>query len=161
LDLAKIINANDTKIQKIRIRQLEDDLEYFFRILPELTVRSTVAGVFQRGRNMRTGQPLMTGDMAITGYSMGNVPELRWMKVNTFINENDFLKLHAGQKVVVRLDALPEIVFNGEVAHIGKLCRLKEQNSKQKGFDVEVKMLEPDERLKPGMTVSCEFLANK
>jgi multidrug resistance efflux pump len=161
LDLAKIINANETKIQKIRIRQLEDDLEYFFRILPELTVRSTVAGVFQRGRNLRTGQPLMTGDMAITGYSMGNVPELKWMKVNTFINENDFLKLHVGQKVIVRLDALPEIVFNGEVAYIGKLCRLKEQNSKQKGFDAEVKMLEPDERLKPGMTVSCEFLANK
>ena len=161
LELAKIINANDTKIQQIRIRQIKDDLEHFYRILPELTVRTTVAGVFQRGRNMRTGQPLVAGDMAITGYSMGNVPELKWMKVTTFINENDFLKLHVGQKVIVRLDALPEIKFNGEIAHIGKLCRLKEQNSKQKGFDVEVKMLEPDERLKPGMTVSCEFLASK
>ena len=161
LELAKIINANDTKIQQIRIRQLEDDLEHFCRILPELTVRTTVPGVFQRGRNMRTGQPLVTGDMAITGYSMGNVPELRWMKVNTFINENDFLKLHVEQKVIVRLDALPEIEFNGEIAYIGKLCRAREQNSRQKGFDVEVKMLEPDERLKPGMTVSCEFLANK
>jgi len=161
LELAKIINANDKKIQQIRIRQIKDDLEHFYRILPELTVRTTVAGVFQRGRNMRTGQPLVTGDMAITGYSMGNVPELKWMKVNTFINENDFLKLRVGQKVIVRLDALPEIKFNGEISHIGKLCRLKEHNSKQKGFDVEVKMLEPDERLKPGMTVSCEFLANK
>ena len=161
LELAKIINANDAKIQQIRIRQIKDDLEDFYRILPELTVRTTVAGVFQRGRNMRTGQPLLVGDMAITGYSMGNVPELRWMKVNTFINENDFLKLHVGQKVIVRLDALPEIVFNGEVAYVGKLCRLKERNSKQKGFDVEVKILEPDERLKPGMTVSCEFLVNK
>ena len=25
-------------------------------------------------------------------------------------------------------------------------------------FDVEVEILKPDERLKPGMTVSCEFL---
>ena len=160
LDLAKIVNENDLKIQQIRIRQIEDDLENFYQILPELTVRSTVAGVFQRGRNMRTGQPLNTGDMAISGYSMGNVPELKWMKVTTFINENDFPKLHAGQKVIVRLDATPDIIFNGEVAYVGKLCRLKEQNSKQKGFDVEVKMLEPDTRLKPGMTVSCEFLLN-
>ena len=128
-------------------------------MLPLLTVRSTVSGVFQRGRNMRTGQPLVLGDMMYCGYSMGNVPELKWMKVNTFINENDFLKLHLGQKVKVRLDATPEITFNGEVAYIGKLCRLKEQNSKQKGFDVEVNMLEPDERMKPGMTVSCEFLS--
>jgi multidrug efflux pump subunit AcrA (membrane-fusion protein) len=160
LERAKIINENDLKIQQIRIRQIEDDLIHFNRILPELTVRSTVAGVFQRGRNMRTGQPLVTGDMAITGYSMGNVPELKWMKVNTFINENDFLKVKTGQKVIVRLDALPEVAFNGELAYIGKLCRQKEQNSKQKGFDAEIKMLEPDERLKPGMTVSCEFLIN-
>jgi hypothetical protein len=91
---------------------------------------------------------------------MGNVPELKWMKVTTFINENDFLKLQVGQKVNVRLDALPELMFKGEIAYIGRLCRLREQNSKQKGFDVEVKILEPDERLKPGMTVSCEFLSN-
>ena len=160
LELSKIIHENDVKIQKIRIQQIENDLEQFYQIIPLLTVRSSVSGVFQRGRNMRTGQPLVLGDMMYCGYSMGNVPELKWMKVNTFINENDFLKLQVGQKVNVRLDATPEIKFNGEVAYIGKLCHQKEQNSKQKGFDVEVKMLEPDERLKPGMTVSCEFLYN-
>jgi hypothetical protein len=63
--------------------------------------------------------------------------------------------------VVVRLDALPQVSFKGEVAYVGKLCRLKERNSKQKGFDVEVKLLEPDERLKPGMTVSCEVIVSK
>ena len=160
LELAKIIQENDLKIQKIRIRQIEYDIELFYKIIPQLTVRSTVAGVFQRGRNPRTGQPLVPGDNMYAGYSMGNVPELKWMKVTTFINENDFLKLHAGQKVIVRLDALPELKFNGEVAYIGKLCRHRERNSKQKGFDVEVKIVEPDERLKPGMTVSCEFLIN-
>ena len=162
LELAKIVNANTMKIQQIRIRQIEDDLVQFNNIVPQLTIRSTVAGVFQRGRNWRSplGLMLNEGDMTYVGYSMGNVPELKWMKVNTFINENDFLKLQVGQKVNVRLDALPEVSFKGEVAYVGRLCRLKEQNSKQKGFDVEVKMLEPDERLKPGMTVSCEFLSN-
>jgi len=160
LELVKIIHDNDIKIQQIRIQQIKNDLEQFYQIIPLLTVRSTVAGVFKRGRNMRTGQPLTLGDMMYCGYSMGNVPELKWMKVTTFINENDFLKIEVGQKVTVRLDATPEIKFNGEVAYIGKLCRIKEPNSKQKGFDVEVKMLDPDERLKPGMTVSCEFLSD-
>ena len=158
LELSKIIHENDTKIQVIRIRQLKSDIEQFYRIIPLLTVRSSVSGVFQRGRNPMNGQTLALGDNMYMGYSMGNVPELKWMKVNTFINENDFRKLFVGQKVTVRLDALPELKFNGEVAYIGKLCRQKEQNSKQKGFDVEVNLLEPDERLKPGMTVSCEFL---
>ena len=160
LELAKIMQENDMKIQLIRIRQIENDLEFFYNFLPSLTFRSPVAGVFQRGRNMMNGQPLNIGDMMYCGYSMGNVPVLQWMKVNTFINENDFPKLFVGQKVIVRLDAMPELKFNGEVTYVGKLCRQKERNSKQKGFDVEVKMLEPDERLKPGMTVSCEFLLN-
>ena len=160
LELARVIQANDTKIQNIRIRQLKNDIDHFYQIIPQLTVRSTVAGVFQRGRNPSNGQPLTLGDNMYSGYSMGNVPELKWMKVNTFINENDFLKLTVGQSVTVRLDAMPELKFNAEVAYIGKLCRQKENNSKQKGFDVEVKILEPDERLKPGMTVSCEFSAN-
>ena len=162
LELAKIIIANDLKIQNVRIQQIKNDLESFKQIIPLLTIRTPVAGVFQRGRNPRTGQTLNTGDMMYAGgYSMGNVPELKWMRVNTFVNETDFLKIRTGQKVIVRLDALPELAFNGEISYIGRLCRPREQNSRQKGFDVEVKMLEPDERLKPGMTVSCEFLASK
>ena len=161
LELAKIIIANDTKIQDVRIQQIKDDLESFKQIVPMLTIRTPVAGVFQRGRNRRTGAMLIAGDMIYTGNSMGNVPELKWMKVNTFVNENDFLKLKTGQKVTVRLDALPEIAFRGEIAYIGKLCHPRENNSRQKVFDVEVNMLEPDERLKPGMTVSCEFLTHQ
>ena len=160
LELARIIIDNDLKIQKIRIMQIENDLESFTKIVPMLTVRTTVAGVFQRGRNMRTGNMLNAGDMAMPSYSMGNVPELKWMRVATFINENDFLKIKMGQKVTVRLDALPDVDFKGEISYIGRLCHLKDDKSRQKVFDVEVKMIEPDERLKPGMTVSCEFLAS-
>ena len=158
LELAKTIHASDLKIQQIRIEQLKNDLESFRRIIPMLTIRTPVAGVFQRGRNMRTGAMFNAGDMAMPSYSMGNVPELKWMRVNTVVNETDFINVKTGQKVIVRLDALPEIAFSGEIVHIGKLCRPKEPNSRQKVFDVEVKMLESDERLKPGMTVSCEFL---
>ena len=160
LELAKVAFANDLKIQNIRIRQVRNDIESFMRILPTLTIQTPVDGVFQRGMNVRNGTTLNLGDMAYLTYPMGNVPALRWMRVNTFINENDFRKLQVGQKVLVRLDALPEMKFNGEIANIGRLCNPKERNSRQKGFEVEVKMLDSDERLKPGMTVSCEFLTN-
>ena len=160
LELAKVMIENDTKIQQIKIRQIKEDLTLFNQVKPQLAIKSSVAGVFQRGRNLQTGKPYNAGDRAWPTYPMGNVPELKWMRVNTFINENDFLKIGVGQKVVVRLDALPEVKFNGEVTYIGKFCRLKEQNSRQKIFDVQIKMLDSDERLKPGMTVSCEFLPN-
>ena len=161
LELANIVLSNDLKIQEVRIQQIKNDLEHFRKIIPSLTIRTPVAGVFQRGNNWRNGAMINAGDMLYAGNPIGNVPELKWMKVNTFVNENDFLKIRTGQKVSVRLDALPEVKFDGEIAYIGKLCQQKEQKSRQKVFEVEVKMLKPDERLKPGMTVSCEFLTNQ
>jgi hypothetical protein len=55
---------------------------------------------------------------------------------------------------------MPKLKFMGEISYIGKLCHLKNEKSKQKVFDVEVRILKSDARLKPGMTVSCEYLQN-
>lgn len=158
LALNKIIDASDLKIQEIRTAQIESEIENAYSILPQLTIRTPISGVFQIAQNWRSRSMLKVGDQIYTGNNMANVPELKYMKVNTYINENDFLKIKVGQKVAIRLDAMPKEVFDGEVAYIGKLCHPKDNNSREKVFDVEVKVLKSDERLKPGMTVSCEFL---
>lgn len=159
-ELSKVIKANDLKIQEIRVEQIRKEVEDAKALLPALTLRTPVSGVFQIEYNWQGGTRNLykIGDNIYAGNSLGRVPELEFMKVNTQINETDFLKINLNQKVAVRLDALPKVVFEGEVAYIGKLCRLKDQKSKQRVFDVEIRILEPDERLKPGMTVSCEFL---
>lgn len=158
VELNEIIAKNEYRIQEIRVEQIRTRIKNAYEILPQLTIRTPIPGVFQIGRNRRNRTMLKIGDEVYPGNTMASVPELKWMKVNTFINENDFLKLKLGQKVAVRLDAMPKLVFDGEIAHIGKLCRTRDWESKEKGFDVEVNILAPDERLKPGMTVSCEFL---
>lgn len=158
VELYEIIARNDLKVQRVREKQLISEIENARKILPLLTIRTPIDGIFQIGRTNRNNQMLKIGDEIYVGNMMGNVPSLRWMKVNTYINEHDFLKIKNGQKADVRLDALPKVVFKGEVTYIGKLCRLKDEKSKQKVFDVEVKMLTSDERLKPGMTVSCEYV---
>lgn len=159
-ELNKIINANDLKIQEIRVEQIRKEIENAKALLPALTLRTPVSGVFQIELNRQNVNPTLykIGDNIYAGNNLAKVPELEFMKVDTQVNEADFLKIDVNQKVAVRLDALPKVVFEGEVAYIGKLCRLKDQKSRQRVFDVEIRILEPDERLKPGMTVSCEFL---
>jgi len=161
-ELSKIISENNLKIQRIRVRQIEDDIEYAKKLIPQLTIRTPISGVFQVGRRNRWESTLLkVSDEVYPGNNMGNVPELKYMKVITYISENDFLKIKLGQKVAVRLDALPKVAFDGEISYIGKLCRPKDWNNpRYKVFDVEVTVAESDERLKPGMTVSCEFLQN-
>ena len=154
---AKIIMKNDMQVQLIRQRQLINELQQANDLLPQLTIRTPIPGVFQVGENWQTDNPIQIGDDIYQGTNMGNVPNLQWMKVNSTVNEQDFLKIKIGQKVTVRLDALPKLKFKGELTYISKLCRPKDQKSRQKVFDVEIKILESDERLKPGMTVSCEY----
>lgn len=156
--LNEIIAANNLKIQEIKVKQIEEQIKNAYGILPRLTIRTPISGVFQIGKSRRTGALLKVGDEVYPSNVMGSVPDLEWMKVDTHVNETDFLKIKTGQKVRVRLDALPEVAFDGEVAYIGRLCHPKDEKSRQKVFDVEIKMLSSDERLKPGMTVSCEYL---
>lgn len=158
LELANIVNENDLIIQKTRVDQIRSDIDNAYALLPELIIRTPIPGVFQIARNNRTRELVKVGDDIYQGNKLAEVPDLEWMKIETQVNETDFRKIHLGQKVAVRLDALPKVVFDGEIEYIGKLCRKKDNNSRQKIFDVEVKILESDLRLKPGMTVSCEFL---
>ena len=139
---------------------MENEIQNAYNILPALTIHTPITGVFQIAQNHQTNTLIKVGDNLYPGSTMASVPELEWMKVNTCINENDFLKIKMGQKVTVRLDAMPNVAFDGEISYIGKLCHLKDEKSKQKIFDVEVTMLKSDARLKPGMTVSCEYLQN-
>jgi hypothetical protein len=159
LELNIIANANELKIQQIRLRQVKDNVENSYNALEKFTLRTPTAGVFQIAQSWNgSGGLLKIGDEIYFGMPIANVPDLTWMKVNTCVNENDFLRIHEGQKVAVRLDALSKVIFDGEISYIGKLCHRKDPKSKQKIFDVEVKMLNSDLRLKPGMTVSCEYL---
>lgn len=161
LELNEIINENDLKIQQIRVNQIRDDIQNAYDIIPQLTIRSSIPGIFQIATNRRTWQLFQIGDEVWRGNAMASVPDLAWMKVETQISENDFLRIKEGDKVLVRLDALPEVAFEGYISNIGLFCHAKDQNKpRHKVFDVEVRLLVSDERLKPGMTVSCEFLAD-
>lgn len=161
MQFSRIISACDLKVQQIRTRQIQNSLTDSRAILQKLTIRSTLAGIFQVGNNDQNGQPFKVGDDIYVGSNMGNVPDLTWMKVNTYVSEVDFQRIALGQKVLVRLDALPKVSFNGEITYIGKLCYLKDNKSRKKVFEVVVKLLVSDPRLKPGMTVSCEYLEKK
>lgn len=160
MELSQLIRDKELYIKEIEMERTRRDIQNTYALLDQLTLFTPISGVFEVMYNRRQGGGLIkVGDNVYAGNKIAMVPDLEWMKVNTSINETDILKIHEGQKVAVRLDAMSNVVFNGEITRIGKLCHQKENtNLKQKVFDVEVTLLDSDERLKPGMTVSCEFL---
>ena len=92
---------------------------------------------------------------------MIGLPDLSAMQAIVQINEVDIAKIDTMQKSNIRLDAFPETVFHGKVSDIAALARNKEKDSKVKVFDITILLDESNEKLMPGMTVSCEIILNQ
>lgn len=152
----KIIKENQIKIQKLKVSQIKLDIADAYIAINKLNITSPINGIVQLKQNRRSKQNFKIGDEIFLNQSFALVPDINFMKVKTSINELDYKKVRLGQKVKVRLDALPEVVFEGKISSLGKLSKPKEEDSKIKVFDAEITIINNDERLKPGMTVSCQ-----
>lgn len=158
LRIKPLMNAYDTRIQQIKVSQKKEELEKAIRTLDKLTILSPKDGLFEIGKNPRSYPPLdlKIGDAVYQGYLIAQIPNVEKMEVNSFVNEADFTKVHLGTMVNVRLDALPNVPFLGAITEIGRTCVEREKNMV---FKVKVVIEASDIRLKPGMTVSCEYIS--
>ena len=157
LELTRILEKQDQKIQKIKVIQRESDLRSAKENLKQLLIKSPIDGIFQVSINIFTQNPQnwRLGDSPYQGQMIASIPDIQRMKVKTHVNEAEFNKEKPGMKVVVRLDALPSVPFKGVIKEISKICFTL---GKEKVFNVVVEVTDSDIRLKPGMTVSCEYI---
>lgn len=154
LDLRPKLDSYDRIIQDIKVIQREVEIKNAKETLDMMVIRSPQDGLFQVKTNWN-GQNVKLGDNAYLGSMIASIPDIRKMKVNTYVNEADIRKVSEGMKAIVRLDALPSVPFNGTVTNISKICTARET---KKVFEIVVEIPETDLRLKPGMTVSSEFI---
>jgi len=157
LDLKPKLDDFDQHIQRIKVVQRQNELNNAKEALKLFLLKSPLDGIFQVEVNEWTDNPQMwkVGDTPYQGQILASIPDVTWMKVKTYINESDVKRVHKGMKVIVRLDALPSVPFNGSITEISKICVARD---KEKVFNVVVGIDESDLRLKPGMTVNCEYI---
>jgi HlyD family secretion protein len=155
LELKPKLDSLDLRIQQIKIAQKEDELKAAEETLSKMVVKSPLDGIFVVEQNWNTGQTIKVGDAVYLGNPVAQIPDIRTMKVKGFVMENDISRIKTGQSVIVRLDALPSVAFHGKTSLTGIVCIEKDD---KKVFPVEVIISESDLRLKPGMTVSCEYI---
>jgi len=157
LDLKPKLDDFDRRIQIIKVVQRQNELNNAKETLKLFLLRSPLDGIFQVAVNEWTDNPQMwkVGDTPYQGQILASIPDVTRMKVKTYINESDVKRVYKGMKVIVRLDALPSVPFNGIITEISKVCVARD---KEKVFNVVVVIDESDLRLKPGMTVNCEYI---
>ena len=155
-----VMDSFDYRVQKIKEKQVEDELAGAKEVLKQMLVTCPIDGLFQAAYSQRNYPPryIKVGDQAYTGMMIAKIPDIKHMKVRTFVHETDITKISKGLAVLVRLDALPDLPFHGKITEISKICTARE---KDMIFKVVVEIEESDLRLKPGMTVSCEYICKE
>ena len=157
LDLKPKLDDYDRHVQRIKVVQRQNELNNAKETLKLFLLRSPLDGIFQVAVNEWSDNPQMwkVGDTPYQGQILASIPDVTMMRVKTYINESDVKRVHQGMKVIVRLDALPSVPFNGSITEISKVCVARD---KEKVFNIVVGIDESDLRLKPGMTVNCEYI---
>lgn len=158
LETLSVVQAEDLRIHRAKIRKIESEIAVARQTLNAFVLRAPAHGLIEYRKNRLTGQKVAPGDQLWPGTPIIGLPNLSRMRVATSVSETDIDKIALNQQMRLRLDAYPNDVFAGHVTEIGRISRRKNKASKNKIFDVEVLIDESDPLLRPGMTVSCEFL---
>ena len=160
-DIAKAeIGSKRQKRDKAKL-----DVEQAERQLGALELVTPVDGVVTIMPNWRACCPppeFKAGDRAFPGQMIADVPDLATMRINARLEEAERGRMQAGQKVIVRADAVPDRELTGKIGEISTLARIDFSNwPPQRNFDLSVQLDQTDQRLRPGMNTSVRVAIDR
>jgi HlyD family secretion protein len=154
----ELIKAGPRKEQvdamRATVRQLEGALSMTKIDLENTVIRSPLPATVLR-RNVEVGEFVTTGfvgDRGAKGYVV-SIADLDDLRVELDISQNDFAKVAPKQPCRIVTDAYPDRTYRGVVDLISP-----EANRQKATIQVRVKVLDPDDRLKPDMNATVSFL---
>ena len=155
---------------EFQAKMMEEDFVRTKRQLGQAILKAPASGLIVVGKTWMGSEGLQkfkVGDMVYPRFRMIELPDLTDMLVVSLVGESDAPRVRVGMPVVIRLDALPDRTFHGEVSDISSLATepgYHEENPTpgRKNFEVRIKVKESDPaRLKPGMTADAEFIIDR
>ena len=154
LELAKL-GPRKEQIAAIEgsIREAQGRLDYAQTQMSNTVIRAPIKGTILQ-RNVEKGEFVTTGFSGVGGPKgfVVSLADLNDIEVELDINQSDFAKLHFGQKAIVFTDAYPDKKYNGSITEISP-----EANRQKATVQVKVKILNPDEFLRPEMNATVQF----
>jgi HlyD family secretion protein len=135
------------------IREAQGRVDLAQTQLNNTIIRAPIKGTILE-RNVEKGEFVTTGFSGASGPKgfVVSLADLNDIEVELDINQSDFAKLHFGQKAVLFTDAYPDKKYNGAITEISP-----EANRQKATVQVKVKILNPDEYLRPEMNATVQF----
>jgi HlyD family secretion protein len=157
-DLVKL-GPRQEEIDALRaqVAQAQGTLDYAQSQLDDTIIKAPIDGTILE-RNVERGEFVTTGfvgDKGAKGYVV-SIANLRDLQVELDINQNDFAKLGPTQPGIVTTDAYPDRKYQGAIEEISP-----EANRQKATVQVKVRVLDPDDYLRPEMNASVAFYSTE
>jgi HlyD family secretion protein len=156
-DLAKLgPRKEDIDAARGLVEQAKGQVALAETQLSNTIIRAPVTGTILE-RNVEKGEFVTTGfvgDKGAKGYVV-SIADLNDLKVEIDVNQNDFAKLGPKQKGIITTDAFPDRKYDGMIDEVSP-----EANRQKATVQVKVKVLHPDQYLRPEMNASVAFVSD-
>jgi HlyD family secretion protein len=156
-DLAKLgPRKEDIDAARGLVEQAKGQVALAETQLNNTIIRAPVDGTILE-RNVEKGEFVTTGfvgDKGAKGYVV-SLADLNDLKVELDINQNDFAKLAPRQKGIVTTDAFPDRKYEGFIDEVSP-----EANRQKATVQVKVRIMHPDQYLRPEMNASVAFISD-
>jgi len=149
--LRKAQQSQESTTSSLKIAQTE---------LERTVIRAPIPGIAVLPEAFRGGKKRKPriGDIVWQNQPLVYLPDVSEMVVKTQIREIDLHKVGVGKRVMVLVDAYPDLRLPGEVRSIGVLAESRtESHTADKCFQIVVSVTEKDQRLRPGMTARVDI----
>ncbi len=137
------------------VSQVSGEVAYSKTMLDATLIRAPSDGTILE-RNVEIGEFVTTGfvgERGAKGYVV-SLADLNDIQVELDISQDDFSRLHMGQRCIVTTDAYRDREYEGEVVEISP-----EADRQKATVQVKVQILEPDSYLRPEMNANVAFQA--
>jgi len=146
-----------------------EKLERWQKQIEACTLRAPQAGEVvyaTNGNSGRRSEPILieAGASVRERQAIINLPDVTQMKVDCRVHESLIGSIRKGVKARIRVDAYPDEIFNGEIAHVSSVPMSGSwPNFDLREYPTEVVLLDEVEKvrkLRPGLTSQVELLVD-
>jgi HlyD family secretion protein len=111
---------------------------------------------------VREGEMVVIGIQNMPGTTIMTISDLSEINAEVKVAEAEILNVRVGQPATVTLEALPGRTFKGEVVEVGaSALPLVGAGAAAREFKVKVRVKNPQEGLRPGLTGDAEILVGE
>lgn len=159
LEAAELAEANaKLRLEDAResVLQARANLEKVRDELAKTTIYAPLTGRVIK-LNAEEGEVVVSGTMNNAGSVIGEIADLSEILANVDVDETEVVLVKPGQSAVIKVDALPNKQYHGRVSEVGSKGFNRPAQPDVTFFDVEILLDDPDEDLRPGMSVRAEI----